>query len=229
MREHIGSKASRRPGNGKAIRIVLIDDHQIVLKGLEALLAGESDFVVVESCQSAEEGLDAVRRCRPDVAVVDIRLPGTLDGFGILRAMKREDLAVRTVLLTADIDDDQTLEAVRLGVQGIVLKEMAPQLLVQCIRSVHAGEQWLERRTVGRAMSMLLQRELTSREFSSVLTPREMEVVRMIAQGARTSSIADALHVSEGTVKTHLHHIYEKLGVDGRVRLILLAREKGLV
>jgi DNA-binding NarL/FixJ family response regulator len=132
------------------------------------------------------------------------------------------------VLLTAQIDDDQTLEAVRLGVGGIILKEMAPQLLMECIRKVHAGQRWVERKSVGRALDTLLRREAGLRDLRQALTNRELEIVRMIVLGLHNSEIGQRLSVSEGTVKSHLHHIYEKLGVNGRVGLLLLAQQKGL-
>jgi DNA-binding NarL/FixJ family response regulator len=106
---------------------------------------------------------------------------------------------------------------------------MAPQMLVQCVRKVHAGEQWLERRSVGRALEKLLSREAGSREVAGVLTPREIEVVRMVASGSRNKEIADRLSISEGTVKIHLHHIYEKLHLNGRLELARYAQDKGLV
>jgi DNA-binding NarL/FixJ family response regulator len=142
--------------------------------------------------------------------------------------MDREAPLPRVILLTAEIDEHATFEAVRLGVNGIVLKDMPPHLLLECVRKVHAGEHWVEKRSVGRAMASMVQREAALREVSRVLTAREIEVVRMVARGLRSAGIASELHISEGTVKTHLHRIYEKLGVDGRVNLVLLAREKGL-
>jgi DNA-binding NarL/FixJ family response regulator len=209
------------------VRIVLVDDHPVVVKGLQALFRGEPDLEVVATCRSGTEGLAAVREHRPDIVVLDIRMPG-LDGFGMLRALESDARSPRVILLTAEIDEHATLEAARLGVHGIVLKDMPPHLLLECVRAVHAGEHWMERRSVGRAMATLVQREAAVREVSRVLTARELEVVRMLTRGLRSASIASELNISEGTVKTHLHRIYEKLGVDGRVSLILLARDKGL-
>jgi DNA-binding NarL/FixJ family response regulator len=209
------------------IRIVLVDDHPVVVKGLQALFRSEADLQVVASCRTGAEGLRAVRQHNPDIVILDIRMPD-LDGFGMLRALDGETRPTRVILLTAEIDEHATLEAVRLGVHGIVLKDMPAHLLLECVRKVHAGEHWMETRSAGRAMTGLMQRDAALQEVSRVLTSREIEVVRMLARGLRSSSIASELHISEGTVKTHLHRIYEKLGVDGRVNLILLAREKGL-
>lgn len=169
-----------------------------------------------------------MRKHRPDVLILDIRMP-RVDGLQVIREMKKEGLPTRVVILTAALDEDKVLEAIRLGVRGVVLKEMAPQLLVQRVRKVHAGEEWLERRSVSLALEKLLRREAGAREVAGLLTPREIDIVRMVASGLRNKEIGTRLSVSEGTVKVHLHHIYEKLGVDGRVALTLYAQSKGLV
>ena len=210
------------------VRLVLADDHPIVLDGLEQMFRAQTDFTVVARCQDGTETLRAVRQHRPDVLLLDIRMPAP-DGLQVVRQLQGEGLPTRIVLLTAELEDDTVLEAVRLGVQGVVLKEMAPQMLMECVRKVAAGEQWIERRSLTRALDKMLRRESGLREASAVLTPRELEIVRFAAQGLRNQAIADALHISEGTVKVHLHNIYEKLGLDGRVALTQYAREKGLL
>jgi len=211
-----------------AIRVVLADDHPIILDGLEVLFRMEQDIQVVARCVNGEEALQAVRQHRPDILILDIRMPGK-DGLAVLREMNDDDLPTQVVLLTVALDEEETMEALRLGVRGVVLKEMAPQMLVQCIRKVHAGEQWLERRSVGRALEKLLWRETGTREVARLLTPREIEIVRMVAAGLRNKEIADKLSISEGTVKIHLHHIYEKLHLNGRLELALYAQDRGLV
>jgi len=211
-----------------AISLVLADDHPIVLDGLENLFRQEGDFTVVGRCVNGEEALRAVREYRPDVLILDIRM-FRMDGLAVLREMKKEGLSTRVVLLTVALDEDQVVEAIRLGVSGAVLKEMAPRLLVQCVRKVHAGGQWLERQSFGRAMERMLRREAGAREIAGVLTPREIEIVRMAATGLRNKQIAEKLFISEGTAKIHLHNIYEKLGLSDRLELARYARDKGLV
>jgi DNA-binding NarL/FixJ family response regulator len=110
-----------------------------------------------------------------------------------------------------------------------VLKEMAPQVLVQCVRKVHQGEKWLDHRSVVRALEKVARREAGVARLSTMVTPRELQIVKMIAGGLRNKEIAGRLAISEGTVKIHLHNIYEKLGVDGRLELLLHARQHGLV
>ncbi len=209
-------------------RVVVADDHPIILDGLERLFQAEKDLAVVARCLNGDDALRAVRQHRPDVLVLDIRMPGR-DGLSVLRDLARERLPTRIVLLTAALDEEEVLEAIRLGARGVVLKEMAPQLLVQCVRKVHAGEQWIEKRSFSRALDKLLRREAGTRAAASVLTPREIEIVRMVATGLRNKQIAGKLSISEGTVKIHLHNTYEKLQVAGRFELGAYARDKGLV
>jgi DNA-binding NarL/FixJ family response regulator len=216
------------PEPDAGIRVALADDHPIVLDGLEQLFRLEPDINVVARCRNADEALRAVRTASPDVLVLDLLMPGS-GGLELLRAMGDKDRRTRIILLTAVIDDDQLLEAIRLGAQGVVLKDMAPQLLVEAIREVHAGGQWLEQGLGGRALRRLLSREKRASEAARLLSSREREIVRLVAAGLRNRAIADRLAISEGTVKVHMHNIYEKLDVNGRVELTNYARENGLI
>lgn len=210
------------------IRVVVVDDHPIVLEGLERLFRREGDIEIVARCVNAREALDAVRTHRPDVVVLDLRLPGG-HGLDVLDAIRREALPTRAVLLAGSINEDELVEALQLGAQGIVLKEMAPELLVRCLRTVHAGGRWLENDFLGRALESLLDREGVARPGRMALSPREIEIVRLAATGHHNREIADTLHITEGTVKVHLHNVYEKLGIEGRVELTLYARDHGWV
>jgi len=210
------------------IRLVVADDHPIVLDGLQSLFQLEGDFDVVARCVNGEETLAAVQEHRPDILILDIHMPRK-DGLEVLSALHQQMLPTRVVLLAATIDEDEVLEALRLGVRGIVLKELAPQLLVQCVRRVQAGEQWLEKQLSGRALDTLLRREATMHGPKPGLTPRELEIVRMAASGLRTKEMAKRLAISEGTVKIHLHSIYKKLKVQNRVELVLHAHSKKLL
>ena len=120
------------------------------------------------------------------------------------------------------------LEAMRLGAKGIVLKTMSRHLLVQCIRKVHRGATWVEKVSMSRAVDQLLRHEAGYRDAAVLLSPRELEVVRMVASGRSNKEIAAKLSVCAGTIKVHLHHVYQKLGVKGRLELTLYARDKGL-
>lgn len=209
------------------IRLILADDHPIVLEGLEQLFRVEPDFQVVARCRDGEEALREVRAHQPDVLVLDIRMPRR-DGLDVLRTVRLEGLATRVVLLTAALEEEQLVEALRMGVGGVVLKEMAPHLLVEAVREVYSGGSWLDKGSVSRVVSKLLEKEEGGREEQQLLTPRELEVVRMVARGLRNRAIAEQLFISEGTVKIHLHNIYQKLGIDGRLELAVYAQGKGL-
>lgn len=209
-----------------AIDLVFADDHPIVLDGLEQLFRLEGDFTVVARCRSGEEALRQLRERRPRVLILDLRMP-ELGGLEVLQAVVAERLPTRVVLLAAALDDEQLLEAVRLGVAGVVLKEMAPERLVEAVRVVAAGGQWIDRATLNRALRSALARKNVPPP--ATLTPRETEIVRMVASGLRNRAIADQLEIGEGTVKMHLHNIYQKLEIDGRVALILKAQKMGVV
>lgn len=209
------------------IRLVIADDHPFILDGLEQLFRGEGDCDVVARCLNGEEALRAVAAYRPDVLVLDVRMP-QMDGIELLRRLHQRQLPVKVVLLTASLDDARLLEAFRLGACGLVLKESAPRLLVQSVRQVAAGEQSWNGKAIAGALRLVLQREQAVAAASSTLTPRELEVMRMVTAGLRNKEIAVRLDITEGTVKFHLHSIYEKLQIDGRYALMSYARDHGL-
>jgi DNA-binding NarL/FixJ family response regulator len=209
------------------IRIVLADDHPVVRRGLTQFFADEEEMEIIAECSDGESALAAVARHAPDILLVDLRMPG-LGGMEVLRRLKDLARPVPTVLLAGNISDDEVMEAMRLGAKGVVLKEMAPSLLVQCIRKVAAGGVWLEKEAVGRALEKMLQNEEALGKVREILTPREIEIVRMVASGLSNREAGEKLFISEGTVKTHLHTIYEKLGIKSRVHLANYAQEKGL-
>ncbi len=212
------------------VNLVLCDDHPIVLAGLDGLFRLEQDFQVLARCINGEEALAAVRQHNPDILVLDLHIPGPGgDGLEILRVLRREKLPTKAVMLAAALEEDEIVEALRLGVRGVVLKELAPQLLVECIRKVSAGEQWIDKQLSNLALEALLRRETAGRARSSILSPRETEIVRMVAGGLGNRELAERLGVSEGTIKIHLHNIYKKLKVHSRLELVLHAQANKLV
>jgi DNA-binding NarL/FixJ family response regulator len=210
------------------IRVVLADDHPLVLDALEQLFRLEGDIQVVARCTTGAEVPGAVRRLRPDVLILDLLMAGG-DGLSVLRELHGKPEYPATILLTASVREEELLEAIRLGIRGVLLKDMAPRLIVQCVRKVHAGGEWLEQKVAARAMRTLLRRESGEREAAQLLTQRERELVRHVASGLRNKEIADRLNITEGTVKIHLHNIYEKIDVEGRVALTVWAKDRGLV
>lgn len=213
----------------RPIRLVLVDDHPIILHGLQRLFEQEADIEVVRTCIKIDEAVEAVRSTQPDVLVLDLKMQ---DGHGldVLRALAADGRSCRTVILTAAMRDDELAEAMELGVAGIVLKESPPASLIDCVRDVHRGERRVDVEALARAANAGRPRSLPlPGERMPALTPRETEIVRLVAQGLRNKELAQRLSITEGTVKIHLHNIYDKLGVDGRLELVLTAQQKGLV
>ena len=207
------------------IRLVIADDHRIVLDGLEQVLRLESDFAIVERCVSAEAAIDAVMKHRPDVLLLDLAMP-QMSGLDVMRELQRQRVSTRVVMLTAQIDAASLGDAMDLGAAAVVLKETESRLLVECIRAVHAGKPWHDPRQLQGTAASETQRPLN--DMAGRLTAREREIVRMAAGGLRNREIAERLFITEGTVKLHLHNIYQKLEVNGRPELIRLATRVGL-
>jgi two-component system, NarL family, nitrate/nitrite response regulator NarL len=210
------------------IRVILVDDHPIVLQGLQQLFARHEDFEVVACCADAETALAAAHAHHPAVVVTDLRMP-RMSGLDLLAALNRDLPACRTVLLTATISQEEVMDALKHGVSGLVLKDSPAEQLVACVRKVHRGEQSLDPGSVARALTDVVERDKVRGELSRTLTAREIEIVQMVARGLRNRTIGEQLSIAESTVKVHLHNIYEKLGVEGRLELVLLAQQKGLV
>lgn len=217
------------PGQSSArIRVILADDHPLVLNGLYHLLGEYPEFDVLARCSSGVQALEASRRLRPDVVVLDLMMPG-MDGLAVARELRSDPDPPAIVLLTAQLHEDQLIEALSLGIRGFVLKEMTTKLLVECLRRVHAGGQWLEKDSASRAMDKLVRREARARDVAALLTPREIEVVTMAARGLSNKEIASRLSIADGTVKIHLHNVYEKLQIGRRTELARFAEEYGLI
>lgn len=208
--------------------IAIADDHRMILDGLQQLFQRHQSYRVVAAVTNGIEALAAVRSQKPDILVLDVSMNG-MNGIEVLRHIHEDRLPTRVILLTAAIEDADVVEAMNLGVWGIVLKESAAVHLVQVVEEVLKGKRALEPALVGRAIEKMSRSTVAQREISQILSPRETDVARMVASGLRNREIADKLNLSEGTVKSYLHSIYEKLDLRGRVELTLYAREKGLV
>ncbi len=209
------------------IHIVIFDDQPLILLGVERLLADEPDISVKASCTDGTQCLEAVQQYRPDILILDPSLPDNA-GVDVLEILARDWPATKTVIFTRSLTETELLRVMHLGVQGVVLKQMPPEMLVQCLRKVHAGEQWHEKTSFGLAFDMMLRRERRQRDVAALLTPREIQLTRLVAAGFDTGKIAGQLNIAPGTVKVHLHRIYIKLGLRNRVALTNFARDHGL-
>lgn len=217
------------------IRVLLADDHPIVRDGLKKLLSLEDDIEVVGEAAEGRQVLERLQELEPDVLLLDLRMPN-LDGLSTLQAMQALGRKTKVIILTASEDKNEFVQAMKLGCQGIVLKQTPPDLIVKSIRKVHAGEIWLDSHTTAAVMRQFAQPMDSSptamptgktRERSP-LSQREREIVALVAQGYKNKEMAEKMFISEQTVKNHLHNIFDKLGVSDRLELALYAIHKGL-
>src|SRR4051795_4942542 len=206
-----------------ALRVVLADDHPLVLGGLRALLQAERGVEIVAAALDGAPALEMIRAHEPEIAVLDIYMP-RLTGLKVLEALEADGLATRVVLLTGSASDEQIATAAEWGAGGLLLKESAPGPLGEGLNTVASGQRWLPEELVAPAIRRAAERRATNVRPERVLTAREYEIARLVAQGLSNKHIAHALAISEGTVKIHLHNTYEKLGSVNRTSLAVLRR-----
>ena len=201
-------------------RILIADDHPMIRTALEALLR-DTDYEIVGTAGTVDSTLREVERIQPDTLLLDLQMPGG-SGMDVLRRLRAANMAVKVVLLTAAIDDSALLEANSLKVQGIVLKNSDPAYLLDCLDRVRHGRTWVDPELVERSKQLTRARSEGRR---APLAPRERQLIGFVRQGLRNRAIAEQLGVTEGTVKTYLHSIFEKLGVHSRTELAMRADE----
>jgi DNA-binding NarL/FixJ family response regulator len=207
----------------RCAKVVIADRHPVVLYGLTSLLNAENDFKVVASCHDGKKCLQAIRDLSPDIALLDIFMPG-LTGLDILAAATSEHLPTRIVFLTATAEDRDLIIAAARGAYGVVLKEAAPDVLVHCLRQVAAG-----RRLLPLPSSELLRRQeyaggnVATDNVLTVLTERERQIMHLVSEGLSNKEVGRQLNISDGTIKVDLHHIYQKLAISNRTALAALA------
>ncbi|GLZ44513.1 DNA-binding response regulator [Actinomycetospora sp. NBRC 106375] len=215
------------------LRVVVADDQAVVRDGLALLLGAADDLEVVGAAPDGTAAVELVLAERPDVALVDLRMPG-LDGAGVTAAVRRDAPEVRVLVLTTYADDDAVLPALRAGAAGYLTKDTTGEALVSAIRTVAAGgsvlDATVQRRLVELAGSPPVETGEVSTDATAEagLTAREVDVLRLVAHGLSNQQTASRLVVSEATVKTHVNHLISKLGVDGRPALVAWAWRHGV-
>jgi two-component system, NarL family, response regulator len=203
----------------KAIRILIADDHPIVREGLAALLNRAEDMEVIAEASNGREATKQFLRCHPDVVLVDLRMP-EMDGVDAILAIRQQAPDARVVVLTTYDGDEDIYRGLRAGAKAYVLKDAPREELMECIRAVHAGRMWIPPDVAAK---------LATRMGDEDLTPRELEVLQLMARGKSNKEIGATLGVSEGTVKIHVNHILEKLKVSGRTEATTAALKRGIV
>jgi DNA-binding NarL/FixJ family response regulator len=206
--------------------VLLVDDHAVVREGLRSFLELQDGIEVVAEAADGEAAVRAAEAWTPDVVLMDLVMP-RLDGVGAMRELRRLLPSARVIVLTSFPDDDRLLPAIRAGAAGYLLKNADPQEVVRAVRAAHAGEALLDPGVAARLVEAIAQPP--GAEPGERLTPREREVLALIARGMPNKLIARELEISEKTVKTHVGHVLAKLGVTDRTQAALQAVREGLV
>ena len=200
-------------------RVLLVDDHALLRTGVANIINHEADLQVVAEAGDGVEALEAYDRHQPDVTLLDLRMP-VMEGVEVVRRLRERDPKARVIVLTTYDTDDEISRALKAGAKAYVLKDISAEDLVGCIRNVLAGKTY-----IAPAAAAKLAEGVTRVQ----LTPREMASLKLLADGKANKEIATALDISERTVKTHLAHLFEKLGVTSRTEAIKVATRRGLV
>jgi DNA-binding NarL/FixJ family response regulator len=215
-----------------AVRVLIADDQAMVRAGFRMILELEPDIEVVGEAQDGEQAVAAARRTRPDVIVMDVRMP-RLDGVAATELIVGElDPPPRVLMVTTFDDDEPVYAALRAGAAGFLLKNAPPEQLVDAVRAVAAGEGLLAPEVTRRVIEEFARRSPPPAEPADALdelTERELEVLRLMARGLSNAEIADRLVITPGTAKTHVGRILMKLGLGSRVQAVVLAYETGIV
>jgi DNA-binding NarL/FixJ family response regulator len=214
------------------IRVLLVDDQQLVREGLRRILHPDEGFEIAGECGDGGEVADAVARVRPDLVVMDVRMKD-VDGVEATRRLRIEPAAPPVLVLTTFDDDEVLSGALRAGAAGFVLKDAPGEELIRSARSVAAGDAWLDPSVTERVLATYRSAAPVRDDGAAArieeLTPRERDVLRLIGRGASNTEIAESLFVSEATVKSHIGHIFTKLDLRDRAAAIVFAFDHGLV
>lgn len=204
--------------NEKKIRILLVEDHILMRMGFASAVRSESDMVVVGEVDDGARVMENFRKYKPDVTIVDLRLP-RVDGIEVIKTIRKESANARILVLSSYAGGDDVSRAIQSGASGYVLKTMPLEQVLDAVRVVYAGGQYIPREIASRI----------SERIHSDLSPREIEVLRFIARGLSNKEIASALGIVEGTVKAHLTNVFTKLGAVDRTQAITIAMKRQIL
>lgn len=210
------------------IKILIADDHGVLRAGLRALLNAEPDLQVVDEAADGPEALSLIQKLRPDVVLLDIGLPG-LSGIEVTRRLQKTAPTVRVLILTVHEDESLLLEAIRAGAAGYIVKRAVESELIDAIRTVWRGNQYVHPAMIPTLLKDLSPPPVTAETPLEQLTPREIGVLRLLAQGYTNRQIAEALHLSVRTVESHRSNLTSKLRLHSRLELIRYAQEHGVL
>ncbi len=212
------------------IRILIVDDHEMVRNGLSVMMEREADFTVVGEAQNGKEAVEMVSKLHPDVVLMDLRMP-EMDGVEAMRQIRATQDDVKFLVLTTYDSDEYIFDAIEAGAKGYLLKDASREELFRAVRTVHRGESLIEPGVVSRVLDRLT--ELSHRAAQGpdhlALSEREVEVLQLMAKGSANKQIAGDLSITESTVKTHVANIFQKLEVSHRTEAVTKAMSQGII
>lgn len=211
---------NNRANQASPIRIVAVDDHALMREGVVSVLRRQSDLVVVGEGSNGPEAMTLCRQLRPSILLLDLYMPGGLEGPDIVASIVESCPTTRVIVLTTFETDDDILRSLRAGAKAYLLKDVPPEELVSCIRQVHRGQNWV---------SPVVGAKLAAQATQPAITARELDVLRLIAAGRSNKEIAVDLCVAEGTIKSYTNTLFAKLGARSRTEAVAVAVRRGLV
>ena len=212
------AESSAQPSDVRA-SVLVVDDHALLRTGVANIINQEPDLHVIAEASNGQEAIDAFERYRPDVTLLDLRMP-VMEGVEAVRQIRERDPMAKVIVLTTYDTDEDISRALKAGAKAYVLKDISADLLIECIHDVLAGKTYLAPQAAAKLAEGVTRVQLT---------PRELSTLRLIADGRSNKEIANELAISERTVKTHLGHLFAKLGVTSRTEAVKIAMRRGLV
>jgi NarL family two-component system response regulator LiaR len=210
------------------IKVLIVDDHKVVRQGLRTFLELQADVIVVGEADDGQTAVEMVRKLNPDVVLMDLVMP-RLDGISATRQVKALGTDVKVIALTSFTEDDKVFPAIQAGASSYLLKDVSPDDLVDAIRAAHRGETRLHPEIARKLMEQVTRQTPSRHEpYMEEITDREIDVVRLVAQGRSNQQIASELFISEKTVKTHVSNILNKLQLQDRTQLAIYAIKSGM-
>ena len=206
----------------RSIRLLIVDDHPVVRDGLSGIFAGDPDFAVIGQAANGVEAVRQAEELQADVVLMDLRMP-EMGGVDAIKQLRKRTPSVHVIVLTTYDTDNDVLSAIEAGATGYLLKDAPREELIRAVRAAHRGESVLSPSVAGQLMGR------ARRPATDAISPRELEVIKLIADGANNREAAAKLFVSEATIKTHLMHIFEKLGVRDRAAAVSEAYKRHLI
>lgn len=206
------------------IKVLIVDDQHLICNGIGKLLEGERDIEVIGKAYSGKEAVEKANELKPDVILMDIRMP-EMDGIEATRVIKSNNPSIQIIAISVYEEDDLIIRMFQAGAVGYILKDISLENLVKAIKNVYKGNAMINPRISRKLVKMLVG----DKSVDSALTPREIEILKEIARGRSNREIGEKFYISESTVKTHISHIFQKIGVKSRSEAILYAVKRGLI